>query len=597
MSDQQRIDKPDATETWRAIGFAVASAAALLAVAAITVLVLARPEVRGKDFLATSDLAKMKTRFAQNPKDQPLAKQIRQLDLDLRRQYFSHLTLARYGNWVLLGCLVVFVIAVKAALALRLKPPRPGAKQPDFQGELRRAHGRRWAVAAVATLLVAGAITPTAIEAYIRMTTVPPPPPHVADPALVAKYWTQFRGPGSQGHGAYDNVPLTWDAPAGRNVLWRSPVSSPGKSSPVIWDKKVFLTGGAKDKREVLCYNADTGGLLWSTQIKDLPGSPANIREPYEATGYAASTPVVDDLHVFSLFANGDLACLDHDGKIIWAKALGQPNNAYSHGSSLVMYRNLLIVLWDQGSLEDYMSRIFAFDAQTGRIVWQQRRAVSASWATPAIVRVGQADQLITVANPWMISYDPATGSELWRAKTLEGGDVASTPVYADGIAYSICAESFLAAVGADGSGDVTKTKLLWQSDKGLTDLTSPLTDGKLLWTIETGGRLTCFDAKSGKVAYEKELEKFFNASPSLCAGKLWLLGLKGHMFICEAGREFKTLHTNPLGEGAYASPAFQDGRIYLRGSRNLFCIAEGATSPPTSQPADQDGDGQEEPE
>ncbi len=599
MSDQQQIDKPDAphaTDTWRAIGFAVAAAAALLAVVAITVLVLDRPSIRGKDFLATSELAQMKSQFAQNPKNQPLAKQIRQVDLDLRRQYFSHLTLARYGNWLLLGCLVVFVISVKAALALRPKPPRLGAKQPDFLGELRRAHGRRWAVTAVATLMIAGAITPTAIEAYRRMTTVPPPPPHVADPALVAKYWTQFRGPGSQGRGAYDNVPLTWDAPAGRNILWRSPVSTPGKSSPVIWGKKVFLTGGAKDKREVLCYNADTGGLLWSTPIRDLPDSPASIKEPYEETGYAASTPVADDLHVFALFSNGDLACLDHAGKIIWSKALGQPNNPYSHSSSLVMHRNLLIVLWDQASLEDYMSKIFAFDAQTGRIVWQQRRGVSASWATPAIVRIGQADQLITAANPWLISYDPSNGSELWRAKTLEGGDVASTPAFADGVAYSICAESFLAAVRTDGSGDVTD-KLLWQSDDGLTDLTSPLTNGKLLWTIETGGKLTCFDAKTGKVAYGKELEKVFNASPSLCAGKLWLLSMKGEMFVCQTGREFKMLHTNPLGEGAYASPAFQDGRIYLRGSKNLFCIAAGAQSPPTSQPAGQDDDGHEESE
>jgi len=602
MSDQQQTDTPgaaNATETWRAVGFAVAAAAALVAVVTVTVLVLAGPGMRGRDFLATSKLAQLKSRFAQDPKNRPLAEEIRQLDLDLRRRYFSHLTLARYGNWLLLGCLVVFVAAIKAALGLRRIRPRPGPKQPDFQGELRRSRQKRWAVSAVAVLLAAGALTPAAIEAYIRMTTAAPPPPHVADAALVAKYWTQFRGPGSRGHGAYDNVPLTWDAPAGRNILWRSPVRSPGKGSPVVWGKRIFLTGGSKDKREVLCYDADTGGLLWATPIMDLPGSPIRTREPYEETGYAASTPVVDDLHVFAIFANGDLACLGHDGKVIWAKALGQPNNMYSHGSSLVMYRNLLIVLWDQGSLEDYMSRIFAFDAQTSRIVWQQRRGVSASWATPAVVRVGQADQLLTAANPWLISYDPATGSELWRAKTLEGGDVASSPVCADGVAYSICAESYLAAVRADGSGDVTATKLLWKSDRGLTDITSPLTDGKLLWTIKTGGKLTCFNAKTGGIVYEKKLDQIFNASPSLCAGKLWLLSIKGDMFVCEAGGKFKLLHVNPLGEGACASPAFQDGRIYLRGKNNLYCIAEGAQLVPTSRPAGEGGDQRdsEEPE
>jgi outer membrane protein assembly factor BamB len=185
-----------------------------------------------------------------------------------------------------------------------------------------------------------------------------------------------------------------------------------------------------------------------------------------------------------------------------------------------------------------------------------------------------------------MISYAPATGSQLWRAKTLDGGDVASTPAYADGVAYSICAETYLAAIKADGTGDVSAGKLLWKSDKGRTDLTSPLTDGKLLWTIETGGKLTCFDARTGQVAYDKALETSFNASPSLCAGKLWLLSMKGQMFVCEPGRQFKLLATNPLGEAAYASPVFQDGRVYLRGKKNLYCIARGAQSAPATQPA-----------
>jgi outer membrane protein assembly factor BamB len=590
--DTSILPVPRLHETWRAAGFAAAAGAALLTIVAATVLVLARPDTRGKDFLATAELAQLKSQFAQNPKDKPLAERIRQLDLDLRRQYFAHLTLARYGNWLLLACLVVFVASARAAIALRPHRPEVGGKQPDFQAELRRSRGRRWAVGAVAALLLAGGLAPAAIEAYVRMTTVAPPPPHVPDEALVAKYWTQFRGPGAQGRGAYDNVPTAWDAPAGRNVLWRSPVPVPGKGSPVVWGKKIFLTGGTKDVREVLCYDADTGRLLWATPIKDIPGTPARIKEPYASTGYAASTPVVDDLHVFALFVNGDLACLDHDGKVVWTKAMGQPNNPYSHGSSLAMCRNLLIVLWDQGTLEDYMSKIFAFDAQTGRVVWQQRRAVSASWATPAVVRVGAAEQLLTAANPWMISYDPATGSELWRAKTLAGGDVASTPAYADGVAYSICAETHLSAVKADGSGDVTASKLLWKSDKGRTDLTSPLTDGKLVWTIETGGKLTCFDAKTGQVAYENEMKSSFNASPSLCAGKLWLLNLKGQMFVCESGRQFKLLATNPLGEAAYASPAFQDGRIYLRGKKNLYCIAQGAQSAPATQPSQPAGEG-----
>jgi len=44
-------------------------------------------------------------------------------------------------------------------------------------------------------------------------------------------------------------------------------------------------------------------------------------------------------------------------------------------------------------------------------------------------------------------------------------------------------------------------------------------------------------------------------------------------MFIVQAGAEFKLLGQSELGENCYASPAFMDGRIYIRGEKNLYCI------------------------
>jgi outer membrane protein assembly factor BamB len=152
---------------------------------------------------------------------------------------------------------------------------------------------------------------------------------------------------------------------------------------------------------------------------------------------------------------------------------------------------------------------------------------------------------------------------------------VASSPVYADGLLYAVSAETKLFAIRAGGAGDVTATHVAWSADQGLPDLTSPLTNGKLIWLLETGGRLTCYDAKTGKMVYEHALEKNFNASPSLVGDKLYLVTVKGIALVLSAGSQFKLLHANPLGEAVYASPAFQDGRIYLRGKKHLFCIAE----------------------
>jgi outer membrane protein assembly factor BamB len=430
-------------------------------------------------------------------------------------------------------------------------------------------------VLGLGALLAAGALTPASIDAYVRLTTKPPTPPHVADPAEVARNWPRFRGPGGQGASAHTNVPDDWDGATGRNILWKSLVPLPGKSSPVVWGGRVFLTGASRNKREVYCYDARTGRLMWTRAVENIPDSPVKPGKVFSDTGWAASTPAADDRHVAAIFANGDLACLDHDGKIVWAKALGLPLNQYSYGSSLVVYRNLVLVLWDQGTVDDYMSRLLAFDAETGKVLWQKRRPVAASWATPLVAGVGGQDQLITSANPWVISYEPATGREIWRAKVMEGGEVASSPAAAGGVVFAACAETKLYAIRADGTGDVTADHVLWKGDEGLPDVTSVLTDGKRVWLLPTGGELTCYDAKTGKKLYAHALDRIHNASPSLAGDKVYVVSVKGVTAVLAATNDFKVLRTNNLGEAVFASPAFQDGQIYMRGKKNLFCIAD----------------------
>ena len=53
----------------------------------------------------------------------------------------------------------------------------------------------------------------------------------------------------------------------------------------------------------------------------------------------------------------------------------------------------------------------------------------------------------------------------------------------------------------------------------------------------------------------------------------LYLLSEKGVTYIIEAADEYKELAKFELGEECHASPAFVDGRIYIRGIEHLYCI------------------------
>jgi outer membrane protein assembly factor BamB len=292
-----------------------------------------------------------------------------------------------------------------------------------------------------------------------------------------------------------------------------------------------------------------------------------------EDTGFAAPTAITDGQRVYAIFANGDTVCIDFSGEQIWARNVGPFDNMYGYASSLAMYQNLLLVLLDQASAEDELSELIAIDGATGRTVWRARRPVPNSWATPIVINTGERHEVITCGSPWVIAYEPATGKELWMAECL-GGDVAPSPVYAAGLVFVTNAYELLAAIRPGGQGNVTETHIVWTAEDGLPDICSPLASDELVFLLETYGLLTCYDAKDGKKVWEEDLAETFEASPSLVGDRVHLITEEGLMIIIKADREFEEVGRCELGENVSSSPAFMDGRIYIRGEEHLYCIA-----------------------
>jgi outer membrane protein assembly factor BamB len=88
---------------------------------------------------------------------------------------------------------------------------------------------------------------------------------------------------------------------------------------------------------------------------------------------------------------------------------------------------------------------------------------------------------------------------------------------------------------------------------------------------------LTAHDVKTGAVLYQGRLgeakKEGFSASPIAHGGKVFFTNDDGETFVLQAGREFKLLHTNQLGEQTLASPALVDGRWYFRTASSLLAI------------------------
>lgn len=417
--------------------------------------------------------------------------------------------------------------------------------------------------------------------------------------------WPQWRGPGGAGISTEKDLPDAWSPTT--NVLWKTPIAGRGHSSPVIWDKRIFLTtsiegdvipdakpvahvrsgkpyvhpdsvaGARQHTLKVLCLERDTGKLLWERTAYE-----GRVYDDRHRKGaYASSTPATDGRYVYVFFEAEGLYCYDFNGRLIWKTSLGKiAKMGLGPGVSPVLYENLLILQCDQedGGAEAG-SFIAAVDKRTGKEVWRVARTHRKTWATPLIVRTALRAELIASGAETVIAYDPKNGQELWRCDGVQGHAIPSAVAGLGMIFVTAGYPSKRAlAIRLGASGDITNTpNVAWRYDKGTAYVTSPILYGDYFYIVSDKGVITCFDAKTGALKYEGgrvPIPASFTSSAVAFDGKLLLTSEDGDTFVIKAGAQHDVVRTNSIGEPVFASLAVVDGKVFIRGDKHLFCIA-----------------------
>ncbi len=544
--------------------YAFAKRAAIIAAvlaAVMSVLLIANfLQTRSIDPLNSAALNQLMLQLRDNPDDASLKDQIRALDLLARKAYFTNQWQVRTGSFILFVAVIVLLVSLKYISSLQQQLP-DFASQKENSWET-QVLGRRYIIYSGLGLFVLafflGVFSKTEITQPKKVNV------SFASDKEMKDNWPTFRGPEGIGHAYHTNVPTTWNGETGDNIKWKVEVPKWSLNSPIIWKKKIFMAGADEESQEAYCFHADTGELLWTTELNDIPGSPAEAPNVTDDTGYAAPTMATDGERVFVIFATGDLACLDFDGAVLWQKNIGVPDNHYGHSSSLFTYKDKLLVQYDTND----QKQLLAFNSATGEQVYATPRGdVQVSWASPVLVNTGSRDETILSSNPFVMSYNPETGEELWRVNCMDA-EVGPSVAYADGWVYAVNEYAILAAIKLEGTPHIA-----WEYEDDLAEASSPVATNDFLFLGSSYGTVTCFDAKSGEVYWTHEFDEGFYSSPVLVDDKVYLMDRDGVVHIFKAAAEFELIAANELGEKADTIPAFMHNRIYIRGEDHLFCI------------------------
>jgi len=383
--------------------------------------------------------------------------------------------------------------------------------------------------------------------------------------AEIQANFPSFRGAGSNGIDFHKNIPTTWNAETGENILWKTKIPIHGYNSPIIWGDRVFISGANPNQREVYCLDRNSGAILWTVEVKNVPGSPAKSPKVTDDTGLAAPSLCSNGNQVFALFGNGDLISLDMQGNTLWSKNLGPTNNHYGHSSSLILHEDILVVQYDVKK----NPRLMGLNMITGENIWETPRKVKISWASPVLVNTGSKTEILLIADPIIASYDPKTGAENWQLDCIFG-EVGPSVAYENGMVFGVNEYATLVAIKL---GDTPE--IVWENDELLSDVPSPIAKNGLLYLATSYGVIVCYDALSGEKYWENEFDNGFYGSPMYSDGHIFIMDMDGLVHVFKAGKTYEAVSSNTIGENGMTTPAFMDGRIYIRGNEHLICIGK----------------------
>ena len=176
--------------------------------------------------------------------------------------------------------------------------------------------------------------------------------------------WPHWRGPADNGSAAEGSYPVKWDA---TNVLWKAPQPGKGCSTPIVWNKSIFLTAPINGLDALLAFDWE-GKPLWQTTLGP---EQAGLHENGSGSN---PSPVTDGKAVFVYFYSGTLAALSLAGNVLWQTNLvagfGPVTLYWDQGTSPVLTRDDVVI----ARMQHGESWLAAFDKATGRMRWKAPR-------------------------------------------------------------------------------------------------------------------------------------------------------------------------------------------------------------------------------
>lgn len=325
-----------------------------------------------------------------------------------------------------------------------------------------------------------------------------------SDTTAVADDWPQWGGPQRdlvwRETGIVDQLSTSDLLPR----AWSTPIGE-GYGGPSVANGRVYVMDRLRDEQQerVLCLDAKTGDIIWhhDYQARYTISYPAGPR----------CTPVIDGDLVYVVGAVGHMFCLKtDDGSVVW-----QRNFVDDFSTRLPIWGMVASPLIDGNQVITLVggkdnSLVVSFDKATGKELWRALQDPGVGYAPPVIFEFGGRRQLIMWHPEAVSSLDPETGETIWQVPyRVRAGLSIATPRKSGNRLF--VASFYNGPRMIEVADDGASAEIVWsgKSDSEInTDgihpiMCTPWFDGKNIYSICSYGQLRCLDASNGDRLWE----------------------------------------------------------------------------------------------
>jgi outer membrane protein assembly factor BamB len=397
--------------------------------------------------------------------------------------------------------------------------------------------------------------------------------PKRTDPAGPTPYWTDFRGPGRDGHYRERAIRTDWPA-TGLTPLWKQPIGG-GYASFVIARGRAFTIEQRGPDEVVAAYDVPTGRELWTHAWR------AVFSETLGGDGPRA-TPTWADGRVFALGGRGELRCFDEaTGRVLWRTNILEENGAtnleWGMAASPLVVDDTVIVLPGGSNGRS----VVAYDRRTGTLAWSALGDQQA-YSSPMLVTLAGTRQLLVFSGSRLVGLTPDRGALLWEYPwATQFGVHAGQPLLLgdNRVFLSSGYGTGAAVIEVTSAGGGLAAREVWRNNRMKNQFTSSVLHEGFIYGLDES-ILACLDASTGELKWKGG--RYGYGQVLLASGHLIVLTEDGDLALVRATpeRHQEIARFSVLSGKTWNHPAMADGYLWVRNGSEMaaFDLRPGAT-------------------